>query len=56
MVHIVTQSNRRFALIKEAERDMRGFILEIKRVTPTIVRGETLIEVVGKDRFIADVV
>ncbi|TNV84991.1 hypothetical protein FGO68_gene7201 [Halteria grandinella] len=56
MVHIVTQSNRRFALIKEPERDMRGFILQIKRVTPTIVRGETLIEVVGKDRFIADVV
>jgi hypothetical protein len=35
---------------------MRGFILEISRVNPSFVRGETVIEVVGKDRFIADVV
>ena len=35
---------------------MRGFLLELKRVTPTMVRGETLIEVVGVGRFIADTV
>lgn len=56
LVHLVTQANRRFAIIKEPARDMRGFIVEIKRVTPTMVRGETQIEIVGRDRFIADVV
>ena len=56
MVHLVTQSYRRFAMIKDPARDMRGFILEIKRVNPSFVRGESLIEVVGRDRFIADVV
>jgi hypothetical protein len=35
---------------------MRGFLLELRRVTPTMVRGETLVEVVGRERFIAEVV
>ena len=35
---------------------MRGFIVELKRVTPTFVRGEQLVEVTGADRFIADTV
>ena len=43
-------------MIKEPERDMRGFVLELKRVNPTMVRGETLIEVTGAERFIADTV
>lgn len=56
LVHLATQTNRRFALIKEPQRDTRGFILEIKRLNPSFVRGESLVEVVGKERFIADVV
>ena len=56
LIHHVTRGNRRFILINNPETDMRGFILELKRVTPTMIRGETLIEVVGADRFIADTV
>lgn len=43
-------------IIRNPDQDMRGFLLELKRVTPTMVRGESLIEVVGIDRFIADTV
>lgn len=35
---------------------MRGFILDLKRVTPTMNRNEMLAEVEGVDRFIADVI
>jgi hypothetical protein len=33
---------------------MRGFVLEMKRLTPTAIRGESMIEVTACDRFIAD--
>jgi hypothetical protein len=56
LVHHITQGNRRFLLMKDPSTDMRGFILELKRVIPTGVRGETLLEVVGVERFLADVV
>ena len=56
LVHHVSRGNRRFALIKKPELDMRGFILEMRRLTPTAVRGESMIEVVACDRFIADTV
>ena len=55
LIHLVTRGNRRFSLIKEPERDMRGFIVELKRVTPSTV-GEYLLEVTGLDRFIAETV
>ena len=56
LVHHVSRGNRRFALIKKPEQDMRGFILEMRRLTPTAIRGESMIEVVACDRFIADTV
>lgn len=55
LVHLVTRGNRRFCLIREPERDMRGFILDLIRVTPS-ANGESLLEVTGMDRFIADTV
>ncbi len=55
LVHLATRGNRRFLMFAgEPETDMRGFILQIRRVTPTMVRGQTLLEVIGLDRFIAD--
>ena len=56
LIHTVTRGNRRFAMIKRPELDMRGFILEVKRVTPTAVRGEQLVEVKAVERYIADTV
>jgi len=35
---------------------MRGFVLELKRVNPTLDRSVTHAEVEGVDRFIADMV
>jgi hypothetical protein len=54
LVHSISRGNRRFALINKPEVDMRGFILEMRRLTPTAIRGESMIEVVACDRFIAD--
>lgn len=56
LIYTVTRGNRRFAMIKRPELDMHGFILEIKRVTPTAVRGEQLVEVKAVERYIADTV
>lgn len=56
LVHHVSRGNRRFALIKSPQNDMRGFVLEMKRLTPTVIRGESMIEVTACDRFIADTV
>lgn len=56
LIHLVSQGNRRFVIIKDPALDMRGFLLELKRITPTLVRGETIVEVTGLDRFIADTV
>lgn len=53
MVHLILRGNRKFAIMKN-ENEMRGFILDLKRVTPG--RNESLIEVEGVDRFIADVI
>lgn len=54
LVHHVSRGNRRFVLMKNPNQDLRGFILEMKRLTPTAIRGESMIEVVSIDRFIAD--
>lgn len=54
LIHTVTRGNRRFVLMKEPERDMRGFLVEVRRVTPTMIRGQQLLEIVGVERFIAD--
>jgi hypothetical protein len=56
LIHTATRGNRRFAMIKRPELDMRGFILEVKRITPTAVRGEQLVEVKAVERYIADIV
>ena len=53
MVHHVTRGNRRFVMMKSYE-EMRGFILELKRPIPTLVRGEVMIEVEGVERYVAD--
>jgi hypothetical protein len=53
MVHHVTRGNRRFVMMKNYE-EMRGFILELKRPIPTLVRGEVMIEVEGVERYVAD--
>lgn len=54
LLNNVTRGNRRFLLLNDPQVDMNGFILEIKRVNPTTTRGESLVEVVGVERFIAD--
>lgn len=36
------------------ENEMRGFILELKRVIPTAVRNMVIIEIEGQERFLAD--
>ena len=54
LIHHVTQGNRRFLLLKNPSDDMRGFIVELKRLIPTQVRGETMLEVSGAERYIAD--
>jgi hypothetical protein len=36
------------------ETEMRGFVLEMKRLNPTLNRGITLAEVEGIERFLAD--
>ena len=56
LIHTITQGNRRFAIIKDPTEDMRGFILELKRVVPSAVRGQSTLEVVGAERYIADTV
>ena len=38
------------------EDEMRGFVLELKRVNPTAVRNMTVIEVEGVERFLADTI
>ena len=53
LIHIVTRGNRKFVLMGE-EMEMRGFVVEMKHVTPTMVRNEALVEVEGIDRFLAD--
>ncbi|CDW81774.1 zinc finger (c3hc4-type ring finger) family protein [Stylonychia lemnae] len=53
LTHIILRGNRRFVIMK-SENDMKGFVLLLKRVTPTMNRNEVLAEVSGVDRFIAD--
>lgn len=53
LMHHVLRGNRRFVLMRE-EREMRGFVIEIRRVNPTLVRNEFMAEVEGVDRFLAD--
>ncbi len=53
LVHLVLRGNRKFILMK-SEEEMRGFVLELKRTIPTLVRGELMAEVEGVDRFVAD--
>ena len=55
MVHLLLRGNRKF-VIMQSETEMKGFILDLKRVTPTSSRNEMLAEVEGVDRFIADVI
>jgi hypothetical protein len=55
LMHHVMRGNRRFVLMSE-EREMRGFVIEIKRVNPTLVRNEFLVEVESVDRFLADTI
>ena len=54
LVHHVSRGNRRFVLIKNPEQDLRGFIVELVRMTPSAVRGEAMIEMLGVERFLAD--
>lgn len=54
LLNNVTRGNRRFLLLNDPQVDMNGFILEIKRINPTTTRGESLVEVVGVERFISD--
>ena len=54
LVHHVSRGNRRFVLIKNPEQDLRGFIVELVRMTPSAVRGEAMIEILGIERFLAD--
>ena len=56
LIHHITQGNRRFLIMKDPATDMRGFIMELRRVTPSGVRGETMLEVFGVERYLADVV
>lgn len=56
LVHTITNGNRRFVLLRNPEEDLRGFLIEMKRLTPSAVRGEFMLEVVGIERFIADMV
>jgi hypothetical protein len=55
LVHHVSRGDRKFVMMSR-ETEMRGFVVELKRVTPTMVRNETLIEIEGIDRFIADMI
>ncbi len=45
LVHHVSRGNRRFVLMKNPEEDLRGFIVELVRMTPSAVRGESTIEI-----------
>jgi hypothetical protein len=54
LVHHVSRGNRRFVLMKNPDSDLRGFLVELVRLTPSAVRGETLIEILGVERFLAD--
>jgi hypothetical protein len=56
LVHIISNGNRRFAMISNPDADLRGFLVEMKRLTPSAVRGEFTLEIVGIERFIADMV
>ncbi len=56
LVHIISNGNRRFAMICNPDADLRGFLVEMKRLTPSAVRGEFTLEIVGIERFIADMV
>jgi hypothetical protein len=40
LIHHCTRGDRKFVIMKN-EIDMRGFVLEIKRVDSTMVRNET---------------
>ena len=51
LIHQVTRGNRKFLLMAR-EEDMRGFVVELKHITPTLVRNETLVEVEGVDRML----
>lgn len=53
LVHYILRGNRRFVLMR-AEHEMRGFVVELKRVHPTMDRSVTHAEVEGVDRFVAD--
>ncbi len=55
MVHLLLRGNRKF-VIMQSESEMKGFILDLKRVTPNTDRSSMLAEVEGVDRFIADVI
>ena len=55
LVHHISRGNRKFVIMNR-EEDMRGFVIEMRRMIPTVVRGEALIEVEGVDRFIADMI
>jgi len=53
LTHVILRGNRRFVIMNN-ENEMRGFVLLLKRVIPTINRNEVMAEVEGVDRFIAD--
>eukprot|EP00347_Sterkiella_histriomuscorum_P014351 403361204 len=53
MTHLILRGNRRFVIMK-SEQEMRGFVLVLKKVTPTLVRSQVIAEVQGVERFIAD--
>lgn len=50
LIHHISRGNRKF-VIMATEESMRGFVLEMKRMIPTMVRGVAMIEVEGIDRF-----
>lgn len=53
LVHHVTRGSRRFVMMRDYT-EMKGFVLEMKRTIPTLVRGEVLIEVEGIERYVVD--
>ena len=44
LTHIILRGNRRFVIMK-SESEMRGFVLLLKRVIPTVNRLEVMAEV-----------
>lgn len=55
LIHHISRGDRKFVLMNN-ENEMRGFLLEMKRVHPSMVRNESMISVEGVDRFIADTI